>query len=217
MKIDQNPFVFMGGTFDPIHNGHLRSALELQQWLGCEQVCLVPSGQPVHKHYDVCPAQHRLEMVRLAAQDAWRLSVDDREVSSDTPSYTLKTLHSYREELGSDRSIIMVVGMDAYLTLPTWQGWDTFLSLCHIIAVARPGYDYRPDAVMDNYTRAHQVNNAQKLKDEPYGHVLIHELTPLGISATQIRHLIQLGQTPRFLLPDQVWEYIKHNKLYGFK
>lgn len=207
----------MGGTFDPIHNGHLRSALELQQWLGCEQVCLVPSGQPVHKHYDVCPAQHRLEMVRLAARDAWRLSVDDREVSSDTPSYTLKTLQSYREELGGERSIIMVVGMDAYLTLPTWQGWDTFLSLCHIIAVARPGYDYRPDAIMDHYTRAHQVNNAQKLKDSAYGHVFIHELTPLGISATQIRHLIQLGQTPRFLLPDQVWEYIKQNKLYGFK
>jgi nicotinate-nucleotide adenylyltransferase len=211
------PFVFMGGTFDPVHHGHLRTALEIQQWLQLSQVTLIPSGEPVHRQHPGCSAEHRLTMVRLAVADAASLCVDAREVNSSEPSFSALTLASLREELGPERPICMVMGMDAYLTLPQWKDWHTFLSLCHIIAVARPGYQYQPVAQMDEFTRQYAIKSSHQLTEKPCGGVLIHELTPLGISATQIRELISQGHSPRYLMPDQVWEYIKQHQLYGYK
>ena len=211
------PFVFMGGTFDPVHNGHLRTALELQQWLNVSQVTLIPTGEPVHREAPGCSAQHRLEMVRLAVEDAASLCVDAREVDAAPPSYSALTLASLRQSLGPDRPVCMVMGMDAYLGLPGWKDWDTFLSLCHIIAVARPGYTYPSADAMDDFTRRYRVESTEELWQRPCGAVMIHELTPLGISATQIRELVAQGRSPRYLLPDQVWEYIKQHRLYGYK
>ncbi|KGK41433.1 nicotinate-nucleotide adenylyltransferase [Nitrincola sp. A-D6] len=216
MQINE-PYVFMGGTFDPVHHGHLRTALEIQQWLQVSQVSLIPSGEPVHREQPGCSAEHRLAMVTLAVADAASLHVDEREVSSSEPSFSALTLTSLRNELGPQRPICMVMGMDAYLTLPQWKDWHTFLSLCHIIAVARPGYQYQPVAQMDEFTRLHAAESPLVLTEKPCGSVLIHELTPLGISATQIRELIGQGHSPRYLLPDQVWEYIKQHQLYSYK
>ncbi len=211
------PFVFMGGTFDPIHHGHLRTALELQQWLGIKEVTLIPSGEPVHRSEPGCGAENRLAMVKLAVADAASLLVDSREVDAKSPSYTAITLASLRQSLGEQRPICMVMGMDAYLGLSSWKDWHTFLSLCHIIAVARPGYDYHANPVMDAFTQQHRLASVSDLWRQPAGGVLIHELTPLGISATQIRELIAQGKTPRYLMPDQVWEYIKQHQLYGYQ
>ena len=211
------PYVFMGGTFDPVHNGHLRTALELQQWLKVKQVTLIPSGEPVHRSEPSCSAKDRLAMVELAVADAASLQVDSREVDAHTPSYSALTLASLRQSLGPDKPICMVMGMDAYLSLPSWKDWHTFLSLCHIIAVARPGYAYTADDVMDDFTRHHQIELTDMLWQQPCGAVMIHELTPLGISATQIRNLVAQGKTPRYLTPDQVWEYIKQHQLYGYQ
>lgn len=216
MQINE-PFVFMGGTFDPVHHGHLRTALEIQQWLQVSQVSLIPSGEPVHRNSPGCSAAHRLAMATLAVADAASLQVDAREVNSSEPSFSALTLASLRDELGSERPICMVMGMDAYLTLPQWKDWHTFLSLCHIIAVARPGYQYQPVAQMDAFTRQYALKSPQQLTEKPCGGVLIHELTPLGISATQIRKLIRHGYSPRYLLPDQVWDYIKQHQLYSYK
>ncbi|MBS99997.1 MAG: nicotinate-nicotinamide nucleotide adenylyltransferase [Oceanospirillaceae bacterium] len=207
----------MGGTFDPIHNGHLRTALEIRQWLDVPEVCLIPSKMPVHRGEPGCTSEQRLEMVRLAVAAEPSLTADDREILSAQPSYSLLTLESLRAELGPDKPLCMVMGMDAYLTLPGWHRWERFLDLCHIIVVARPGYDYRPEAQMRQFTDSHAASSAAVLKSTPCGHVLIHELTPLGISATQIRQLIARGESPRYLLPDPVWNYIQTNKLYGFQ
>lgn len=211
------PFVFMGGTFDPVHNGHLRTALELQQWLNVSHVTLIPSGEPVHRSAPGCSARDRLAMVELAVADAAPLRVDPREVNATSPSYSALTLKSLRKSLGAERPICMVMGMDAYLSLPSWKDWDTFLSLCHIIAVGRPGYAHVADITMDAFTQRHQVHSTDVLWQQPCGAVMMHELTPLGISATQIRNLVSQRLTPRYLMPDQVWEYIKHNKLYGYQ
>lgn len=214
---DSQPWVFMGGTFDPVHNGHLRTALEIQQWLVCDQVHLIPSRSPVHRDEPGCTARQRYEMLALAVEDEPLLSVDAREIDSQEPSYTLNTLRSLRQELGEQRSLVMVMGVDAYLTLPTWRQWDTFLSLCHIIVVSRPGYHFHPEGAVSELTRKHRIGKLETLSQRPCGGVMIHELTPLGISATQIRALIAQGQSPRYLMPDRVWHYIQRNKLYGFK
>lgn len=209
-------FVFMGGTFDPIHNGHLRTALEIQQWLGVAQVSLVPSKQPVHRDAPGCTSEQRLAMVNAAVLPETALRADAREVASDKPSYTLLTLQGLREELGEHHPICMVMGMDAYLTLPKWHQWQDFLGYAHIIVVARPGYHFEPDEIMQRFTSANRVTDKAELLSKPAGHVLIHEMTPLGISATQVRQLVTRGNSPRYLLPDPVWAYIKDHNLYGY-
>lgn len=211
------PLVFMGGTFDPVHNGHLRTALELKQWLGVDQVCLIPSGAPVHRDEPGCTPRQRLAMVQLAVQDEPALCADPREIESDAPSYSLLTLQALRRERGADCPIIMTMGMDAYQTLPSWHQWESFLDYAHILVLARPGYEgAEADPQLLHFTREHQTSEVGELLSRPAGRVHIQELTPLGISATQIRRLIAQGQSPRYLLPEPVWQYIQQHKLYGY-
>ncbi|WP_241234994.1 nicotinate-nucleotide adenylyltransferase [Amphritea opalescens] len=209
--------VFMGGTFDPIHNGHLRTALEIQQWLGVEQVALMPSKAPVHRKQPERSGQQRLDMVRLAVADERALVADDREVTSAEASYTVLTLESFRRELGENVPICMILGMDAYLSLPQWDRWQELLNLCHIVVVKRPGWIYEPCDQMQQLSQQHEVDDIDTMLQFPSGHVIFRELTPLGISATQIRALIRAGFSPRYLIPDAVWDYIKHNKLYDYE
>lgn len=213
--MSENAYVFMGGTFDPIHNGHLRTALELQQWLGVKQVCLVPSKTPVHREAPGCTAEQRLDMVRLAVANEPALKVDDREICSAQSSYSFLTLQGLRAELGSETPICMIMGMDAYQTLPRWFEWESFLGLCHLIVLQRPGYRLSENPIMTEFTERNRADSAAALLSKPAGHVLIHELTPLGISATQVRQTITGGDSPRYLMPDQVWQYIQENHLYG--
>ena len=205
----------MGGTFDPIHNGHLRSALEIKQWLEVPEVTLMPSKVPVHRKQPERTGEQRLEMVRLAVADEPALFADDREVHSADASYTVLTLESFRREVGDQAPICMVLGMDAYLSLPSWDRWQELLNLCHIVVVKRPGWVYQPCETMQQVSRRHEVTDKQKLLNSPAGHVIFHELTPLGISATQIRDLIAAGDSPRYLIPDGVWDYIQQAQLYG--
>jgi len=210
------PYVFMGGTFDPVHNGHLRTALELRQWLDVARVCLIPSKMPVHRDIPGCTPEQRLEMLQLAVADEPTLTVDDREIRSDQPSYSLLTLESLRAELGPDKPICMVMGMDAYQTLPSWHQWQRFVDFAHIIVVGRPGYRFTPAPALRAFTERHGTDSVPSLHQQPAGRILIHELTPLGISATRIRQQIAQGESPRYLLPDVVWNYIQTNRLYGF-
>lgn len=208
-------YVFMGGTFDPIHNGHLRTALELQQWMGVEQICLIPSKEPVHRSAPGRSAEQRLTMVELAVEDEPALRADAREVRSDKPSFSLHTLESLRSELGPERSICMIMGMDAYQTLPSWHEWERFVDLANFIVVKRPGYREPQCDILNEFTRKYKTESVECLLSKPAGAVLFHELTPLGISATQIRQTIAQGDSPRYLFPDKVWHYIQDNRLYG--
>lgn len=206
---------FMGGTFDPIHNGHLRTALELQQQLQIDEVRLVPCQRPVHRESPGCDAQQRLAMIRLAVAGEEGLTVDDREITSSEPSYTVNTLRSIRAEVGGQVSISLIMGMDAYLTLPSWYRWQEIVEQAHILVVQRPGWEFVPDLQMADWTRTRQAKSAAELKLSPAGRVLLHRLTPLGISATQIRGLVAMGISPRYLIPDAVWEYIQDHRLYA--
>lgn len=209
-------YAFMGGTFDPIHFGHLRSALEVQQWLAVDQVQLMPARAPVHKNTPGRSAAQRLAMVEAAVADTPALAADSREVQSSQPSYTLLTLQALRQQLGPDMPICMIMGMDSLLNLPGWHGWQAFSELCHILVLKRPGYSFAPHGELAGFMRQHQTAQRDDLFTAPCGRVLLHEQTPLDISATQIRALITAGQSPRYLLPDLVWQYIKQHQLYGY-
>ncbi|PIE20812.1 MAG: nicotinate-nicotinamide nucleotide adenylyltransferase [Neptuniibacter caesariensis] len=208
-------FIFMGGTFDPVHNGHLRTALEIKTWAGVSQVCMLPAGDPVHRRAPGRSPEQRLAMVSLAVADEPALIVDDCEVLSDQPSYSLLTLQSLRQAMGPERSIVMVMGMDAYQTLPSWHEWRRFTDYAHLLVVKRPGYALPNDPQLDQFTEQHIAQDLDEVMNTPAGHVIFHELTPLGISATQIRDVIKRGESPRYLLPDQVWNYIQKHRLYG--
>lgn len=209
-------YVFMGGTFDPIHNGHLRSALEVQQWLGVDQVQLMPARVPVHKQAPGRDAAQRLAMLETAVADTSALVADSREIQSLQPSYTLFTLQALRQQLGPDLPVCMVMGMDSLLNLPRWHGWQQFSELCHVLVLTRPGYSFVPDGELAEFMAQHQTGRRDDLFTAPSGRVLLHEQTPLDISATQIRALIAAGESPRYLLPDAVWQYIKQHQLYGY-
>ncbi|SIS45243.1 nicotinate-nucleotide adenylyltransferase [Neptunomonas antarctica] len=214
-KLINKAHVFMGGTFDPIHYGHLRTALEIQQWLDVESVYLMPANVPVHRETPGSTSAARLAMIERAISGENTLRCDPREILSDRPSFTIYTLEALRKELGSEIPVCMVIGMDSFLTLDQWYRFDEYLSKCHIIVAARPGYHFKPNQKLQQLLTEHQVSEKSDVLTQAAGGILLHELTPLSISATHIRELLSNGLSPRYLLPDSVWDYIQQNKLYG--
>jgi nicotinate-nucleotide adenylyltransferase len=204
----------LGGTFDPIHHGHLRLALELRDRLGFDQVRLTPCALPVHRQSPGCSAQQRLEMVQLAVGHEPGLIIDDREIAADRPSYSFDTLQSLRAELGPQASLTMVMGTDAFLQLNGWHRWQELLQLCHILVVIRPGWHLAVTHPMYRWYQQHRVDQVSALQQTPAGSILLQQLAALEISATAIRQQIAADLSPRFLLPDSVWNHIRQRQLY---
>ncbi len=134
-----NPMGIFGGTFDPIHYAHLRTAFELQQALRLKEIRFLPAGNPPHRDQPMADAQLRLKMVQLATADQPGFVVDDREVRKEGPSYSVETLAELRHEY-PDRSLCLIVGMDAFLSLPKWHQWRELLQLAHLVVAHRPGW-----------------------------------------------------------------------------
>lgn len=204
-----------GGTFDPVHFGHLRMALELRQLLGLESMRLIPASLPPHREAPGSNAQHRLAMLRLAAADEPSFQVDDRELRREGPSYTFDTLASLRAELGGGRPLVWAMGADAFAQLHTWHRWRELLTLGSIVVLARPGAAIPSVGPVADLLRGHICASHEELLEHPSGRVALVNLTPLDISATQIRRLIGRGLSPRYLLPEAVWQYIQEHQLYG--
>ncbi len=209
-----SPIGIFGGTFDPIHYGHLRTALEMLQALRFEEVRFVPSGDPPHRGETYANSEHRLEMVKVAVAGQAGFVVDDRELQRDGPSYSIDTLIGLREEF-SQRSLGLILGMDAFLDLPRWHRWREILDVAHIIVAHRPGWrapDMGPLGDMLTDCGTHRIND---LHDRTHGCVHIHAVTQLEISSTEIRELVEAGRDPRFLMPDAVRDVIAASKCYG--
>ena len=204
----------LGGTFDPVHFGHLRTALELRQALGLAEMRLMPASLPPHREAPGSGAAHRLEMLRLAVAGEPALCVDDRELRRAGPSYSYDTLASLRQELGPARPLVMALGVDAFALLDTWHRWRELAGLASIAVISRPGAALPASGPVAELLAARRCEPAA-LAGAPAGRIALLELTPLGISATQIRTLIAAGGTPRYLLPDPVWHYILQHQLYG--
>jgi len=203
----------LGGTFDPVHIGHLRGALEVAALLELDELRLTPSARPPHRDTPSVSAQDRLAMVRCAVQGVSPLTVDDRELLRDKPSYTIDTLVSMRAELAADDQLFLLLGWDAFCGLPTWHRWEELLEHCHIVVLQRPDADSESPDAMRNLLAARAVSDPKALKG-PGGHITFVWQTPLSVSATQIRQLLASGKSVRFLVPDAVLAYIEAHGLY---
>lgn len=207
----------MGGTFDPVHYGHLRLAEEMAEAIGLGRVRFIPAGQPPHRGAPRTAAAHRLEMVRRAIAGNPRFELDAREVASPRPSYTVDTLTELRAELGDARPLWLLTGADAFLGLPTWHEWRRLFDLANIVVATRPGArlpeaDALPETLRDAVS-SRLVADASEAG--PAGSVLLRPTTPLDISATAIRAALGRGHSTRYLLPDAVLDYIHEHGLYG--
>ena len=212
------PVGIIGGTFDPIHYGHLRLAEELGEALRLAEVRLVPTGTPPHRGAPQAAAEHRLAMVRLAAADNKRFTVDDREIRRAGPGYTHDTLAALRGELGST-PLVLLLGADAFLELATWHRWHELFGLAHIAIAHRPGFpverwgERMPQPLAREYA-ARLMHQPLATHLQPAGGIVVVPFTALDISATTIRDRLRAGTSPRYLLPDSVIDYIQRHRLY---
>ncbi len=205
----------LGGTFDPVHLGHLRTALELVELLQLDRMSLVPTGVPPHRVSPVADPRRRLEMVELALRGDPLLQADGRECRKTETAYTVETLREMRAEVGADVALSFCVGADAFIGMQSWYCWQQLPELCHIIVMARPAWHLPEDLGALEVWRDRFVYQGDTLAHSRAGKVLFVSTTPMDISSTRIRKLIGAGNSPRYLLPDAVWHYIQQHRLYG--
>jgi nicotinate-nucleotide adenylyltransferase len=210
------PLGLLGGTFDPIHFGHLRLAEECADSLRLNEIRLIPASKPWQRSGLISGIEHRLEMVRLGVEGNPRLRLDARESERIGPSYTVDTLAGLRAELGETRPMVMIVGSDQFLNLPTWHRWQKLFEFAHIAVARRANESFDlgelPAALAAMVTN--RLTNDRSALAEPSGRVFSIEMTPLKISSSQIRTLVRTRQSPRYLLPGAVYDYILKHGLY---
>ncbi|MBL1378742.1 nicotinate-nucleotide adenylyltransferase [Zobellella iuensis] len=208
------PIGLLGGTFDPIHIGHLRPAISTLERLGLHEVRLLPNYIPPHRAPPDSAPEHRLAMARLAAAHTPGLTVDDRELRRNRPSYTIETLTELRRELPRT-PLCFLMGMDSLCSLNRWHRWRELLSQAHLVVSHRPGWepDFN-DEVAELY-RTHGTRDAEQLHRALAGSIYLLDNPRLEISSTQIRDCIRTGNNPQYLLPDPVAVYIRDKGLYS--
>ena len=213
------PVAVFGGTFDPIHFGHLRLAQELAESVHLEEVRFMPGGTPPHRAAPQVTAEQRLEMVRLALGNNPLFKLDDREVRRSGPGYTVDTLIELRGEVGAERPLCLLLGADAFLELATWHRWHELFSLAHIIIAHRPGFPPEswparmPEPLAREYS-ARLMRQPFAVHLSPAGGIVTQAIAALDISASMIRDSLARDVSPRYLLPDPVLDYIRSNGLY---
>ncbi|PXF30366.1 hypothetical protein WH50_15640 [Pokkaliibacter plantistimulans] len=214
-SVAESAIVLLGGTFDPVHNGHLRVAMELADALPEAQIRLLPCQQPVHKAATGADQHQRVAMLQLAITGEPQLLIDQQELQRQTPSYTVLTLEAMRQQVGNERSLCWVIGMDSLLSLPRWHRWQELLELANLIVVARPGWEWPSQGEVAEWLHGCAVHDMGAVPLAAHGQVLRLTMPTLDISATYIRNLIRLRRSARFLLPDAVWSYLQQQRLYG--
>ncbi|MEM1080281.1 MAG: nicotinate-nucleotide adenylyltransferase [Pseudomonadota bacterium] len=202
-----------GGTFDPVHYGHLRAAAEVAEQLGVSDFRLLPAGQPPHRASTWAAARHRMAMLELALAPHADLSVDDREVQRSGPSYMVDTLRSIRAEAG-DLPLLLCVGQDAANHLDGWHEWRQLPALAHLVIMTRPHSEPSYSSALAEVFEACQECAPEQLMNSPAGRVCRVEVTRLAISSTTIRRQLSDSRDPRFLLPSTVLAYIRKHGLY---
>lgn len=207
------PVGLFGGTFDPVHYGHLRTALELLEVLALAELRFLPAGCPPHRDNTHAPPELRLELVRAAIADEPRFVLDARELRRSGPSYTVDTLLELRSEWPG-RPLCLVVGMDAYLGLPGWHRWQEIFTLAHLVVPHRPGWQAPSTGELGALLAARGTRRVEDLHEAPCGRVFVHAVTQLEISSSAIRALLRAGRDPRYLVPDSVCRLLADSGCY---
>jgi nicotinate-nucleotide adenylyltransferase len=208
------PIGLFGGTFDPLHYGHLRTAFELWQALRLTEVRFMPAGSPPHREQPHVSADLRLAMVRAAVADQPCFVVDDREVRRTGISYSVDTLIELRQE-HPQRSLCLLLGMDAFLGLPNWHRWRELLDLAHIVVAHRPGWKAPTMGPLGEVMVDRGTGSIRDLHEQLAGRLYVHAVTQLEISSTELRQLIVAGHDPRYLVPDEVRRIIRETRCYA--
>lgn len=203
----------LGGTFDPVHNGHVKSALALADRLDAT-VAFVPCRIPAHRPQPAASAADRLAMLKLAAELDDRLRVDDCELNRTGVSYTIDTLRDYRARLGPSASLVFVMGVDAWLTLPTWEQWRSLTSVAHLLILGRPGFEPAPSKELADWAETCWVTGDDDLARMPSGRICYLVLDQVDVSATEIRDRLRRGEDITGLVPAAVHRYIARQQLY---
>ncbi len=209
-----HPIGIFGGTFDPIHYGHLRTAFELLQALRLSEVRFMPAGDPPHRDITIASPELRLQMVKVAIAQQPGFTVDDREMRRAGPSYSVDTLAELRADM-PDRSLCLIVGMDAFLGLPKWHQWQDILKLAHLVVAHRPGWRAPTMGPLGEVLVDAGTGRVDDLHEAKAGRIFIHAGTQLEISSTEGRKLIASGRDPRYLVPDAVRDIIQQTGCYS--
>ena len=206
--------VCLGGTFDPVHTGHIGTAKALADYLGVT-VSLLPNLQPAHRQQPGATAEQRLAMLQMACENLPQLRVDDHELQREGPSYTLLSMQSMRQQLGENGVLIWCMGVDAFAQLHTWYGWRELLDYGHILVLDRPDSEAPYDAELLQFWQTHRVEEPTQLLQSPSGHISSLRLPQYAISATAIRAYVRQGiNPPETMLPAQIAQYVIAQNLY---
>ncbi len=207
------PVGLLGGTFDPVHHGHLRIALEVLEVQRLAEMRLLPCRLPPHREMPVATPEQRLIMLRRAVQGQAGFRIDDRELSRRGPSYTVDTLRSLRAELPTS-PLCLLIGQDAFAELHRWNRWRQLFELAHVIVLARPGASLELAPPLRAQLERRRLRDGCELRQAVAGGILFQNVTQLEISATRIRQLLACARSPRYLLPESVYAYIHELGLY---
>ena len=205
---------YFGGSFDPVHQGHLATATELLTTLSLAKLFFLPAALSPLKTQSLA-SQHRIAMLTLAIQDASSFFLDERECQRPHPSYTIETLHSLRAEYGTAQPLAFIMGMDSFIHLPKWRNWQQLTDFAHLIIVSRPNYDPDLSTELQEWLNNRRCNDRQLLECHPHGFVYFVTTHPHAVSSTDIRARIALGQNTHASLPPLVAAYIQQHHLYG--
>jgi len=217
-NLSSAPIGILGGTFDPIHFGHLRLAEEMLELANLRQIRFIPTGTPPHREAPKTPALHRSAMVQLAIASQPAFVLDEREVNRAAPCYTVDTLRELRAELGAAQPLCLLMGGDAFLQLHTWHEWEQLFELAHIVVGYRPGFtlEERIHTATPELRQHYQQRlcSVDALSQQSCGGITELAIPKLEISATDIRRRVAERRTIRYLLPSAVANYIHQHHLY---
>lgn len=212
---DHHLLALFGGTFDPIHYGHLLPVEALAKEIGLSQIALLPNNVPPHRPQPQANTQQRLDMLQLAIAGSDLFSIDTRELKRSIPSYSIDTLEEIRDEQGKHRPLAFIIGQDSLLSLHKWHRWQSLLDYCHLLVCARPGYANHLDTPeLELWLNTHLTDDSTQLCQRPHGLIYLAHTPLLNISATDIRRRQQQNQPYDDLVPPTVQHYIQQQGLY---
>ncbi len=197
-----------GGTFDPVHNGHLRTALDVYEALGLRQLRFMPLGRAVHRAQPGGSAARRLAMLKAGISGQPGFVVDERELRQNRPSYTLHSLQSLRIELGGEMPLCWLLGRDAFNGFAEWYQPQRILERAHLVVMDRPGHGLPKDLAMQELMRGRVTEDPAVLRNSPAGKILFQAVTQMDISSSDIRQRLASGRSVRWLVPEAVREYL---------